>query len=100
MSMNLHRYSAGRYGNGTVTVERTPSGWRWQSCQDLSVGGEWRATKREALLDLDAYCSPEATAARSAARRRCDSCGGTLRPTERRDGPALGGECSCWQGVR
>lgn len=36
-------------------VKKTPDGWRWYDSDDLSIGGEWRSTKREAQLDLDDY---------------------------------------------
>jgi hypothetical protein len=36
-------------------IKKTPDGWRWYDSQDLSIGGEWRSTKRDAQLDLDDY---------------------------------------------
>lgn len=36
-------------------VHKTPSGWRWHDKNDLSVGGEWRSTRLQALLDLEQH---------------------------------------------
>jgi len=57
--MKLFKRSAGRYSTTVrlveYLVEHHDSGWRWTKGGDPSVGGEWRATKREAALDLAAY---------------------------------------------
>jgi hypothetical protein len=68
MTITLQRLAAGRYvyndWRTTVAlemietkyyVEKFASGWRWSSSRDASVGGEWRATKAEATLDLIAF---------------------------------------------
>lgn len=57
MTTTLKKLAAGSYLlPGTwYQVERFPSGWRWLDRDNLHVGGEWRATKREAVLDLEAY---------------------------------------------
>lgn len=46
------------------------------------------------------YEAQAAAASSNRTAKRCSSCGGTLRPAERIDGPALQGECSCWQTKR
>jgi hypothetical protein len=51
----MTRIAPGRYLDGLCVVERTDDGWRWYFTGDLSVGGEWRRTKREAVLDLRAW---------------------------------------------
>ena len=53
--ITLKRIAPGRYLRGFCVVEHTPDGWRWYYTQDASVGGEWRATKREAVLDLEDF---------------------------------------------
>jgi hypothetical protein len=59
----LIRLNAGRYEllNGLFSAERLfavehhADGWRWFRQNNPSVGGEWRSTKREAVLDLVEY---------------------------------------------
>jgi len=53
--ITLHKLSAGTYHADGCLVERHTSGWRWSLYGDASVGGEWRSTRREAVLDLEAY---------------------------------------------
>jgi len=38
-------------------VAKTPDGWRWHDKRNASTGGEWRSTRLEALLDLEAFVS-------------------------------------------
>jgi hypothetical protein len=45
----------GHYRFGQYVVERHASGWRWVNTRNLASGGEWRRTRREAVLDLMAY---------------------------------------------
>jgi hypothetical protein len=39
--------------NGRYLVGRFTGGdWRWSDINNIGVGGEWRSTKREVMLDL------------------------------------------------
>jgi len=55
VALPLTRLSEGRYHVAGCLVERTPDGWRWSRYGAAGTGGEWRATRREAVLDLQAY---------------------------------------------
>lgn len=69
--MNAKRVSRGNYiVNERYTITRVQrlgglydSGcaWRWQDSHNLSVGGEWRDSKRDALLDLEAFLGQQET---------------------------------------
>lgn len=50
--IRLTRLSAGRYQIGDYIIDHTPDGWRWHLSSNASTGGEWRATMRDAKLDL------------------------------------------------
>lgn len=41
--------------NDRYFVAKTQSGWRWTDGNNIGVGGEWRASKREAMADLDEF---------------------------------------------
>lgn len=54
-SLKLTRVGPGGYTFSHYAVTRNDAGWRWYDRDNLSTGGEWRSTLREAALDLDAY---------------------------------------------
>lgn len=52
----LQQLRPGRYDlDGAYAIERHLDGWRWFKYADPSIGGEWRRSKREAVLDLADY---------------------------------------------
>jgi hypothetical protein len=54
LKLTSRRVNSGEYiVNDRYWVTQTADGWRWHDGQAPSVGGEWRRSKREALLDLD-----------------------------------------------
>lgn len=60
MRIQLRRRGPGYYvvtrGPLLYVIQRVIGyGWRWRMAMDAGRGGEWRTTKREAVLDLTAH---------------------------------------------